>query len=68
MRVEVELHPGTVRKPVELPPNSTGMELVRALGLAPDVHVLVRGETPIPEDESLRDGDRIRVIAVVSGG
>jgi sulfur carrier protein ThiS len=68
VRVEVELHPGNVRKPVELPPNATGIDLVRALGLAPDVHILVRAETPIPEDEALREGERIRVVAVVSGG
>ena len=68
MRVEVELHPGSARKAVDLPPLATGLDLVRALGLAPDVHVLVRGEAPLPEDEALRDGERIRVIAVVSGG
>lgn len=68
MRVEVELHPGSARKAVDLPPSATGLDLVRALGLAPDVHVLVRGEAPLPEDEALRDGERIRVIAVVSGG
>ncbi len=68
MRVEAELHPGDSRKDVELPPNATGLDLVRTLGLAPDVHILVRGETPIPEDEVLRDGERIRVLAVVSGG
>lgn len=48
--------------------DATGLALVRALGLAPDGHVLVRGDAPIPEDETLRDGDRIRVLAVVSGG
>lgn len=68
MRVEVELHPGGSRQDVELPPTGTGFDLVKALGLAPDAHVLVRGETPIPEDEVLRDGERIRVLAVVSGG
>lgn len=68
MRIEVELHPGSTRTFADLPPNATGLDLVRSLGLAPDAHVLVRGETPIPEDEALRDGDRIRVVAVVSGG
>ena len=68
MRVEVELHPAGSTRSVELPPNAAGLDLVRALGLAPDVHVLVRGDLPIPEDEPLRDGERIRVIGVVSGG
>jgi sulfur carrier protein ThiS len=68
MRVEVELHPGDARRSVELPPSATGSDLVKSLGLAPDVHILVRGNAPIPEDEALRDGERIRVVAVVSGG
>lgn len=68
MRVDVTLHPSGVAKSVELPPNARGMDLVRSLGLPPDVHILVRGETPVPEDEPLRDGERIRVIGVVSGG
>ena len=68
MRVDVELHPGTVRRAVDLPAEATGLDLVRALGLAPDAHLLVREGTPIPEDEALRDGERIRVVAVVSGG
>lgn len=41
---------------------------MRALSLAPDAHILIRGKEPIPEDEPLREGERIQVIAVVSGG
>ena len=68
MRVEVELHPAGTARSVELPPDARGLDLVRALGLAPDVHVLVRGDRPLPEDEPLRDGEKVRVIGVVSGG
>ncbi len=35
---------------------------------ATDAHLLVRGDIPIPIDEPLRDGERICVIGVVSGG
>ena len=68
MRIEVELHPGRTERLIDLPPDARGLDLVKSLGLAPDVHILVRGGTPIPEDEALRDGERIRVVAVVSGG
>ena len=68
MRIFVDLHPGAGAKVVDLPPDAKGMDLVRSLGLPPDVHILVRGEVPIPEDEGLIDGERIRVIGVVSGG
>jgi len=68
MRIDIELLPARSGSSVDLPPGATGLDLVRALGLAPDQHVIVRGETPIPEDAPLQDGERIRVIAVVSGG
>ena len=68
MRVEVELFPQRRVTAAELPAGSTGLDLVRSLGLSPDVHIIVRGETPIPIDEVLAEGDRLRVIAVISGG
>ncbi len=51
-----------------LEPGATGGDLLSALRLPPDAHLLVRGDVPIPIDEPLRDGERIRVIGVVSGG
>jgi len=68
MRIHAELHPGGAERVADLAEGACGLDLVRTLGLAPDVHVLARGDAPIPEDEPLRDGERIRVIAVVSGG
>jgi sulfur carrier protein ThiS len=68
MRITAELFPARETKAVELPPGSSGYDLIKLLGLAPDVHLLVREDVPIPIDEKLRDGERVRVIAVVSGG
>jgi len=68
VKVAVELFPQRRESVVELPPRSDGYSLMKALGLAPDVHIVLRGGTPIPIDEQLHDGDSVRVIAVVSGG
>ncbi len=68
MRVTAELFPARETKSVELPNGASGYDLVKQLGLAPDVHLLVREDVPIPIDEKLRDGEQIRVISVVSGG
>ncbi len=68
MRLTVELHPSRETKKIELPDRADGIALMGKLGLAPDVHILVRGDVPIPIDEELRDGERLRVISVVSGG
>src|SRR3972149_7095595 len=68
MRITAELIPGHVTKDLELPEGPSGYDLFKTLNLAPDVHILARDDVPIPIDETLRDGDRLRVIAVVSGG
>ena len=53
---------------MELPSRARGLDLLTALHLAPDVHILARGDVPVPEDAELLEEDRISVIAVVSGG
>jgi len=68
MRITAELFPAKKELTAELGPGATGMDLLRTLKLAPDAHLLVRGDTPIPLDDRLTDGERLRVIAVVSGG
>ncbi|MGI0149833.1 MAG: hypothetical protein ACREDF_09925 [Thermoplasmata archaeon] len=68
MRVTVEVLPTRREEQVELGPTPTGLDLLRALRLAPDAHILVRRDVPIAADEPLMEGERIRVIAIVSGG
>ncbi len=68
MRVTVELVQARKEQTVELPSASTGLDLLRRLGLAPDAHLLVRGDSPIALDEPLADAERLRILAVVSGG
>lgn len=68
MRVHAALFPGRTEREIVLPDGATGLELLRALGRPPDVHILARGDTPVPLDTPLEDGERVRVISVVSGG
>lgn len=68
MKVTVELFPTRREEEVELGTSPTGLDLLRALRLAPDAHILVRRDVPIAADEPLIDGERIRVVGIVSGG
>ncbi|HYT00476.1 MAG TPA: hypothetical protein VEO20_07385 [Thermoplasmata archaeon] len=68
MQIIAELVPRRGEETVTLEPGARGFDLLRALRLPPNAHLLVRGGTPIPIDEPLADGERIRVIGVVSGG
>jgi sulfur carrier protein ThiS len=68
MKVVVEFFPQRREIVMDLPARSNGHDLMKSLLLAPDVHILVRDDVPIPIDEELKEGDRVRIIAVVSGG
>ena len=68
MQIVAEIVPTRREESVELTPSARGIDLLKALRLAPDAHILFRGNAPIPIDEILADGDRIRVVGVVSGG
>lgn len=68
MRVVVELFAQRATQEVDLADGATGLDLLGKLGLAPDAHLLIRGDAPIPLDDLLADGERLRILAVVSGG
>jgi len=59
---------GREERKIEIADNSTGLDLLKELELSPDIHILVRDNTPIPSDEKLYEGEKIRIISVVSGG
>jgi sulfur carrier protein ThiS len=69
MRVQATILP-TRRETVsvELGEGSTVEDLIRALSYLPDGWIAVRGDTPLPSDEPLRDGDEVKLYSVVSGG
>ena len=66
--VEIEFFPSEERKTVELNWGATGIELLGALGKHLDSHILTKKGIPIPIDQRLEDGDRIRILSVASGG
>lgn len=71
VRVGVEFRP---RRPaggdrtVELAAGATVGDLLRAVGSSRDHTLAVRGDTPVPESEPLRDGETILLLSAFSGG
>jgi sulfur carrier protein ThiS len=53
---------------VELPEGATCADLLKRLDTHPDLVLTVCGETPIPLNAPLTDGDEIKLVHVVSGG
>lgn len=65
----MRLLPGKKRTRVlDLKARATVEDAIRCLELYPDAWIAVRGETPVPLDEPLREGDDLKLISVVSGG
>lgn len=69
MRVHATLH-GFAEKEreLELPEGATADDATRALGIRPELALVFRHDRPLPADEPLVDGDRVRILRVVSGG
>lgn len=65
MMVTVEI--GGASKAMELPEDSTCIDLVVESGLSPDVTLVFFDGRPVPIDSPLADG-RYRLVSVASGG
>ncbi|MCU0852788.1 MAG: thiamine biosynthesis protein ThiS [Thermoplasmata archaeon] len=69
MRVTVHLLPTRKEtRRLDLEKGATAEQAIRALGLLPDQWIPLRGDTPMPLDDALEDGDELKLISVVSGG
>jgi sulfur carrier protein ThiS len=69
MKVTVHLLPTRKEtKRLDLDKGATAEQAIRALGLLPDQWIPLRGDTPMPLDDALEDGDELKLISVVSGG
>ncbi len=68
MRIKVKLVREKKEIVVELPEKSRVRDLVKRLGYNVQGVVVLRGETPIVEDEFLLDGDELKIVLTASGG
>lgn len=69
MRVHATLHGFAEReRELELADGARADDAPRALGIRPELVLVFRDARPLPADAPLREGDRIRILRVVSGG
>jgi sulfur carrier protein ThiS len=69
VRVHATLHGFSPReRELELPGGALADDAPRAAGIRPELVLVFRDERPLPGDAPLRDGDRVRILRVVSGG
>jgi sulfur carrier protein ThiS len=66
MDIEVELPEG--HRTVSVPDDANIFALLSKLGLYPDAVLIFRDGRVLPEDETLENGDSIRIMKIASGG
>jgi sulfur carrier protein len=54
--------------PLEIEKTLMVKEALARLGFSIETHLVVRGGEMLNENEALRDGDRVKLIPVISGG
>ena len=69
MRVHATLHGFQPKeRDLDLPEGAIADDASRACGVRPDLVIVFRDDRPLAGDAPLRDGDRVRILRVVSGG
>ncbi len=69
MKITVKTFPKRdVDKTIDLPDESTALDLFKALNMRPDNWIVARDDKVIPDDSPLKEGDSISLLSVVSGG
>lgn len=69
MRVHATLHGFSEKeRELDLQDDARADDAPRALGIRPELVLVFRDTRPLAADEPLLEGDRIRILRVVSGG
>lgn len=69
MRIHATLHGFSPKeRELDLPEGAKADDAPRALGIHPELVLVFRGDTPLPGDAPLTEGDELRILRVVSGG
>jgi len=69
MRIEIKLYPENKTTALDFKvENATVMDVLSRLNIKPDTVVVIKDNDPIPIDEDVNDGDKLKIIKVASGG
>ena len=69
MRIKVTLYPEKNNSDLEIKSkNATVLDVLAKLNIKPDTVIVMRGSKPVPVDDNINDGDKLKIIKVASGG
>ena len=64
--MKVFIEPENEIKEIEF--SGTVSELLKKLNINPETVIAAKNDELVPEDEELKDGDEVKLLAVISGG
>lgn len=64
--MKVFIEPENETKEIEF--SGTVSELLKKLNINPETVIAAKNDELVPEDEELKDGDEVKLLAVISGG
>ena len=64
--MKVFIEPENETKEIEF--SGTVSELLKKLSINPETVIAAKNDELVPEDEELKDGDEVKLLAVISGG
>jgi len=69
MRIKVALYQEKNNSDLEIKSeNATVLDVLTKLNIKPDTVIVMRDSKPIPVDDNINDGDKLKIIKVASGG
>jgi sulfur carrier protein ThiS len=68
MKIKVKIVPKNSSQEVEVKKGSTVNDLLQTMKLRPDAFIILKKNTPIPEDDVLSDNQELCLVQVASGG
>lgn len=67
MQIKVKVM-GEKEKMLKVKPNSTVLKIIKKLKMNPEIVVVKKNDRIVPLEETLKEGDKVEIIRVISGG
>ena len=68
MKITIELSRSKETREIHLKKGSTVKEVLKKINIKPDTIIVIRKDEPIPIDEELINGERLKILEISSSG
>jgi len=68
VKITIELSRSKETREIDLKKGSTVKEVLKKINIKPDTIIVIRKDEPIPIDEELINGERLKILEISSSG